>query len=107
MASVYKINKGVNKPIEFRGLKAQYIWYLAAGLVFMLVLFAVLYIIGISPFICIGIIGLLTALLFFKVYSTSRTYGEHGIMKKIARRSVPAVIRSCSRKTFIQLMKKA
>src|SRR4029450_6697341 len=24
--SVYKINKGINKPIEFKGLKARYIW---------------------------------------------------------------------------------
>ena len=30
--SVYKINKGINKPIEFKGLKAQYIWYLGGGL---------------------------------------------------------------------------
>ena len=29
MSSVYTINKGVNKPIEFKGLKAQYIAYLA------------------------------------------------------------------------------
>jgi len=28
MSSVYKINKGINKPIEFKGLKAQYIAYL-------------------------------------------------------------------------------
>lgn len=31
--SVYQINKGINKPIEFKGLKAQYIWYLGGGLV--------------------------------------------------------------------------
>ena len=24
--SVYQINKGINKAIEFKGLKAQYIW---------------------------------------------------------------------------------
>jgi hypothetical protein len=37
MASVYQINKGVGKPIVFRGLKAQYIAYLAVGLVVLLV----------------------------------------------------------------------
>ena len=45
-SSIYGINKGINKPIEFRGLKAQYIWYLAGGLVGLLVLFAILYISG-------------------------------------------------------------
>ena len=53
--SVYNINKGINKPIEFKGLKAQYIGYLAAGLVVLLVLFAILYIIGVNMFICLGL----------------------------------------------------
>jgi len=44
MSSIYQINKGVSKPIVFKGLKAQYIAYLAIGLVFLLVAFAVLYI---------------------------------------------------------------
>ena len=39
MATVYYINKGINKPIVFKGLKAQYIGYLAVGLV------------GLAPFI--------------------------------------------------------
>ena len=32
-SSIYGINKGVNRPAEFKGLKAQYIWYLGGGLV--------------------------------------------------------------------------
>jgi hypothetical protein len=40
--SVYQINKGINKPIEFKGLKAQYIWYLCGGLVALLILFAIM-----------------------------------------------------------------
>jgi hypothetical protein len=30
------------------------------------------------------------------VYKLSRTYGEHGLMKKVARKSVPDVIKSYS-----------
>jgi hypothetical protein len=107
MASVYPVNKGINKPIEFRGLKAQYIWYLAGGCLFLLVLFAALYITGVNQYLCIGIVGLLTTILFMTVYRTSHKYGEFGIMKKIARRAVPTVIKSYSRKTFTQLVKKA
>ena len=62
--SVYKINKGINKPIEFKGLKAQYIWYLGGGLVILLILFAVLYIIGVNAFICVGLIVVLGGILF-------------------------------------------
>ena len=51
--SVYTINKGINKPIEFKGLKAQYIGYLAAGLIGLLILFAALYISGVNTFVCL------------------------------------------------------
>ena len=61
--SVYKINKGINKPVEFKGLKAQYIWYLAGGLVLLLIVFAILYIIGINTFFCLGLVMVLGSLL--------------------------------------------
>ncbi len=37
--SVYRINKGINNPIGFKGLKAQYIWYLGGGLICLLIFF--------------------------------------------------------------------
>jgi len=58
-SSVYKINKGINKPIEFKGLKAQYIAYLGAGLIVLLILFAILYIVGVNMFVCLAFIGAL------------------------------------------------
>lgn len=94
--SIYQINKGINKSIEFKGLKAQYIWYLGCGLVVLLILFAVLYLIGINMFICLGLIVILTTALFMYVYQLSRKYGEYGLMKKIAHKAVPKNIRSYS-----------
>lgn len=99
-SSVYKINKAINKPVEFRGLKAQYIWYLGGGLVILLILFALLYIIGVNTFFCVALIGVLGTILFTWVYGISNKYGEHGMMKKVARRGIPWVIKSYSRKTF-------
>ena len=101
--SVYQINKGINKSIEFKGLKAQYIWYLAAGIVGLLIVFAILYIIGLNSFICVAIILIAGTILVLKVYAMSNKYGEHGMMKKLARRSVPHAIKSNSRKTFKNL----
>ena len=66
--SVYQINKGINKPIEFKGLKAQYIWYLGGGLVILLIFFAVIYIIGVNVFICLAIIISLATALFMYIY---------------------------------------
>lgn len=94
--SVYQINKGINKPIEFKGLKAQYIWYLGGGLVVLLLGFAIIYIIGINIFLCLALIVSLATALFMYVYKLSRTYGEYGLMKKVAKKAVPNVIKSYS-----------
>ena len=98
--SVYRINKGINKSIEFKGLKAQYIWYLGGCVLALLVLFAILYILGINPFVCVCLIVILGTLAVFQIYGMSNRYGEHGMMKKLARRHVPHTIKSFSRKTF-------
>lgn len=94
--SIYQINKGINKPVEFKGFKAQYIWYLGGGLVCLLVVFAILYIIGINIYFTLVLILSAGTVLFIQVGKLSRTYGEHGLMKKMARRRVPPVIKSYS-----------
>ena len=98
--SVYTINKGVGKPIEFKGFKAQYIWYLGGGLLLLLILFAVLYIAGVSPFICLAVTIVLGSGLFMYVSRMSHAYGEHGLMKKLARKNVPQKIKYNARKVF-------
>src|SRR4051812_24966513 len=101
--SVYQINKGINKPVEFKGLKAQYIWYLGGGLLFLLILFAILYICGVSTFVCLGIILISGCWLFIYVYKLSNKFGEFGMMKSLAKRSIPGIIRNHSRITFRSL----
>jgi hypothetical protein len=98
--SVYQINKGINQSIEFKGLKAQYIWYLGGGVVTLMILFAGMYIIGVPSFVCVVIIGISGALLVLYIYRMSHKYGEHGMMKALAKRQVPKVIRVQSRKIF-------
>ena len=105
MNSVYTINKGINRPIVFRGLKAQYIGYLAVALLGMLILFAILYICGINPFVSLGIILVLGGFLIGYVYGLSNKYGQHGMLKKIARSRIPKVIKTYSRKEYIDLKK--
>lgn len=101
--SVYRINKGINKPIEFKGLKAQYIGYLGSGLVVLLIMFAVMYISGVNVFVCLVLILFLGTLLFMFVYRLSDRYGQHGLMKKAARRRIPIYIASTSRSIFLNL----
>lgn len=89
MSSVYHINKGLNKPVIFHGLKAQYIWWLAIGLGCLLVLFAFLYIAGIPVTICMAIVLAAGLFLFRYVYRMNNRYGEHGMMKELGRKSTP------------------
>jgi hypothetical protein len=103
--SVYNINKGINKPIEFKGFKAQYIGYLAGGLVALLVLFSILYVAGVNMFICLGLTLILGTALFVFVYRISHKYGQYGLMKKAAKRRVPTHVLCASRRLFIQLSK--
>ncbi|MFB5946385.1 DUF4133 domain-containing protein [Albibacterium profundi] len=100
MASIYKINKGINKPIEFKGFKAQYIAYLGIGLVVLMILFAILYIMGVNLYICILTIGGLGTGLFTTVFRLSLQYGEYGLLKRMARKNIPEYVRFRSRRFF-------
>ena len=103
--SVYSINKNINKPIEFKGLKAQFIWYLGGGLVVLLMLFAILYICEVNPFVCVCVVLVLATCLFMQVYKLSNRYGQYGMMKKVAARQIPQRIILSSRRVFLELNK--
>ena len=99
--TVYVINRGINRSITFRGLKAQYIIWLALGLVLLLLLFAILHILGVNTYVCIGLVLLLGTGLIGLVYRLSKKYGKYGLMKEMAGRKVPRALRSSSRKMFM------
>lgn len=101
----YSINRGINMPMEFKGLKAQYIGYLAAGLGITLIVFAIVYVIGISIYLCLAVAVVLATADFVLVFHLSATYGEHGLMKKMAQHQVPVSVITRSRKTFYNLIK--
>jgi len=104
--SVYQINKGINRPIEFKGLRAQYIGYLAVGLVVLLLGFTLLYLAGVNLLLCVATVFLSGGGLFLGVYHLNSTYGQYGLLKRFARRSVPRCVRVRSRKQFLHLNRK-
>ena len=90
-----KINKGINRPIEFKGLKAQYIGYLCIGLLVLLFLFAALYVLGLPILLVLTIISTVGGLLFSFIFKYSSKYGTYGLMKKAAFRRLPRSIKGC------------
>ncbi|HEY4334964.1 MAG TPA: DUF4133 domain-containing protein [Puia sp.] len=100
---IYSINRGINQPLEFRGLKAQYILY-AGGIVLSdLLLYAILYISGLSSWICLPICGGLGMAGIGWCYKCSRLYGGFGWMKKRAAKGTAMTLKCSSRRLFTQL----
>jgi hypothetical protein len=103
IGKVYSINKGVNKAVEFKGLKAQYIWHVAGVTIGMMILFTVLHVTGVSLYISLpGVLGI-GGVFIMQVFKMSRKYGQYGLMKRRARKELPKALVSRSRKCFIQL----
>jgi Domain of unknown function (DUF4133) len=103
---VYFVNKGINKAVEFRGLKAQYIGYVVGVLLGSLVLYGVLYVCGLSGYVCVPLTLGIGGYGVMRVLRLSKKFGQHGMMKWQARRSVPKALLSRSRKVFIEIWKK-
>ena len=103
MSSIYQINKGINKPIEFNGLHGQYIAYLASGLVLLLICFALLYILGAPLILVMPLILGLGGGLFVAVNSLSKRFGVHGLSKHMAKRGLPSYVKFSSRRVFTGL----
>jgi hypothetical protein len=103
MSSIYQINKGINKPIEFRGLYGQYIAYLAVGLLLLLISFTVLYILGVPLLVVMPLILGLGGGLFFTVTRLSKRFGVHGLGKYFAKRGLPGYLKFRSRRVFTGL----
>ena len=85
----FNINKGIGQSVEFKGLKAQYLFIFAGGLLAVFVLFVILYLAGINQWVFIGLGVSSASLLVWQTFALNRRYGEHGLMKRIANRNHP------------------
>ena len=69
----YTINKGIGCSVEFKGLKAQYLFIFAGGLLAVFILF--------------GVVS--ASLLVWGTFHLNARYGEYGLMKLAAARRHP------------------
>ena len=84
----YPVNKGIGRPVEFKGLKSRYLFIFCGGLLALFILFVILYMVGIDQWICIG----------FGAASSS------GLMKLGAARSHPRYL--INRRRITRLFKR-
>jgi hypothetical protein len=90
--NTYNINKGIGRTVEFRGLKAQYLFIFAGGLLGILILVMILYMAGTSSYICLFLGTGGASLIVWQTFSLNRKYGEHGLMKIGAKKRHPRYI---------------
>ena len=102
MAS-WEINKGIGRTVEFKGLKAQYLFIFASGLLAVFILVVILYLCGVSQIACL-VIGVLGAtLVVWQTFAMSRKYGQYGLMKREAVRMHPRYL--VNRRTTYHLIR--
>lgn len=88
----YNINKGIGRTVEFKGLKAQYLFIFAGGLLGNLILVMIFYMTGVNPYVCLFIGGGGGGLIIWQTFSLNKKYGEHGLMKLGSRKKHPHYI---------------
>lgn len=88
----YNVNKGIGRTVEFKGLKAQYLFIFAGGLLGVLILVMVMYMAGVSSYICLFIGAGGASLIVWQTFSLNKKYGEHGLMKLGAKKRHPRYI---------------
>ena len=103
---IYPIHRAINRPVSFKGLKAQYLIMAAAALIGDLLLFVILFIAGLNSWLDIMIAFGLGATAVSTANRFSHKYGEFGLMKSSARKKVPRYLRCLSRTTFLELKNK-
>lgn len=99
----YTINKGVGKQVEFKGLRAQYLFIFAGGLLGLFILFVALYLTGVPTMACIFITLPLGTVLVWLTFRLNSRYGAYGLMKHFAARHHPR--RIVHRKHLRRLMR--
>ena len=100
----YNINKGIGKSVEFKGLKSQYLFIFAGGLLSVFVVFVIMYMVGIDQWICITFGLIAASVLVWLTFNLNQKFGENGLMKLMAVRKHPRYL--INRKTPHHLFKR-
>jgi conjugation system TraG family ATPase len=88
----HTLHRGVNRPLEFLGLQAQYINYLGIVAVVMLLSFTGLYLLGVPLLIAVVLVLAGAAAVVGWLFRLSRLYGTDGLMKKRAAIKIPSLL---------------
>jgi hypothetical protein len=85
--ATYQVNRGVGKPVEFFGLRSQYvIYFVFLVLLVLLFSFILTILLDVMGALLIGVIAFLLAIC--SCFKLNNTFGEHGLMQLMASKKV-------------------
>ena len=85
--ATYQVNRGVGKPVEFFGLRSQYvIYFVFLVLLVLLFSFILTILLDVMGALLIGVIAFLLAIC--SCFKLNNTYGEYGLMQLMASKKV-------------------
>ena len=85
--ATYQVNRGVGKPVEFFGLRSQYvIYFVFLVLLVLLFSFILTILLDVMGALLIGVIAFLLAIC--SCFKLNNIYGEHGLMQLMALKKV-------------------
>lgn len=83
----YTINKGVNRPLDFYGLKETYIFYFAGGVTCAIVSYFILQFL--IAWVAILVALLIAVASYAVTYYLNDKYGANGLSKRMAQNACP------------------
>ncbi|MEE0990601.1 MAG: DUF4133 domain-containing protein [Paludibacteraceae bacterium] len=85
--ATYQVNRGVGKPVEFFGLRSQYvIYFVFLVLLVLLFSFILTILLDVMGALLIGVIAFLLAIC--SCFKLNNKFGEHGLMQLMASKKV-------------------
>ena len=94
--SEYPVNRGIGKPVEFKGLKSQYLFIFCGGLLAVFVVFIVLFMAGVNQWLCIGFIVSASLLLVWQTFRLNARKRHPRFI--ISRKAIPRLFNYKRRK---------
>ena len=77
----FSINKGIGRTVEYKGLRAQYLFIFAGGLIVDFIVFVIMYMCGLPQWFCIGFGAVRASVLVWYTFRLNGKYGQYGLMK--------------------------
>lgn len=99
----WEINKGIGRSVEFKGLKAQFLFIFAGGLLGVFIITVILHLCGVNQVLCLVLCLVGCTIVVWQTFAMNRKYGQYGLMKRAALRYHPKYL--INRKTVYHLFK--